>query len=124
MRLPSFFKRGGRESDWLPVDEAEELTLDELVPDRELLTDCRVRAEVIVAGVVIKTDSVIRDGKRQFEAELDDESGKILRLVWLGRRSIPGLIPGATVRIRGTLQSRADRFTMIDPSYTILNRRA
>lgn len=45
-----------------------------------------------------------------------------LRVVWLGRRRMPGLEPGAKLRFEGMVTVRDGMPTMFNPRYEILTR--
>ncbi|HTJ70061.1 MAG TPA: amino acid permease, partial [Actinospica sp.] len=60
-------------------------------------------------------------GSPALEAELYDETGGIT-LVFLGRRSIPGIEPGAKVRVEGMVGETEGFLAMTNPSYRLLPR--
>ena len=45
-----------------------------------------------------------------------------LRVIWLGRRRVPGIDPGTEVRLEGMLTVRDGVPTMFNPRYEILSR--
>lgn len=45
-----------------------------------------------------------------------------LRVVWLGRRRVPGVDPGCELRLEGMLTLRDGLPTMFNPRYEILSR--
>jgi hypothetical protein len=45
-----------------------------------------------------------------------------LRVVWLGRRRVPGVEPGCELRLQGMLTVRDGLPTMFNPRYEILSR--
>ncbi|MDV8148495.1 hypothetical protein [Arthrobacter sp. B10-11] len=45
-----------------------------------------------------------------------------LRVVWLGRRRVPGVEPGCELRLQGMLTLRDGLPTMFNPRYEILSR--
>lgn len=45
-----------------------------------------------------------------------------LRVVWLGRRRVPGIDPGCELRLEGMLTVRDGLPTMFNPRYEILSR--
>ncbi|MCY1219353.1 hypothetical protein D9M72_313260 [compost metagenome] len=45
-----------------------------------------------------------------------------LRVVWLGRRRVPGVDPGCELRLEGMLTVRDGLPTMFNPRYEILSR--
>jgi hypothetical protein len=49
---------------------------------------------------------------------LEDATGEI-HLVFLGRRGIPGLAPGAVVTVEGTAGVDNDRLVLLNPLYQI-----
>ncbi|HEV2345670.1 MAG TPA: amino acid permease [Actinocrinis sp.] len=60
-------------------------------------------------------------GSPALEAELYDETGGIT-LVFLGRRSIPGIEPGARMRVEGMVGETEGFLAMANPSYVLLPR--
>ena len=60
-------------------------------------------------------------GSPALEAELYDETGGIT-LVFLGRRAIPGIEPGAKVRVEGMVGETEGYLAMTNPSYRLLPR--
>jgi amino acid transporter len=60
-------------------------------------------------------------GSPALEAELYDETGGIT-LVFLGRRSIPGIEPGAKLRVEGMVGETEGYLAMTNPSYRLLPR--
>lgn len=57
-------------------------------------------------------------GTATFEVTLDDGTGSI-RLVFLGRRSIPGITPGTSLRVIGTVGIHHGRLALLNPRYRI-----
>jgi hypothetical protein len=60
-------------------------------------------------------------GSPALEAELYDETGGIT-LVFLGRRNIPGIEPGARMRVEGMVGEMEGYLAMSNPSYVLLPR--
>ena len=58
-------------------------------------------------------------GGARLEAELSDPTGSVV-LVFLGRRRIPGLVPGTVLEARGTPRAHAGRTEIINPLYELL----
>ncbi len=54
-----------------------------------------------------------------FEAELYDATGSAV-LVFFGRRSIPGLVPGVAIEVRGTPRAHQGRTEILNPLYELL----
>lgn len=53
--------------------------------------------------------------------EVADPSGTVAA-VWLGRREIPGIELGRTVRLEGRVSRRGDRLTLYNPRYELHHR--
>ena len=78
------------------------------------------RARVEVGGVVQSLTHPPRTGgPLQLVVGLYDGSGTV-EIVWLGRRSIPGIRPGVRLRVRGRVARRGGVPTIFNPSYDIL----
>jgi hypothetical protein len=60
-------------------------------------------------------------GSPALECELYDASGG-LTLVFLGRRHIPGIEPGATMRVEGMIGEMEGYLAMKNPTYLLLPR--
>ena len=58
------------------------------------------------------------DAEASLEAELFDGTDGVT-LIWLGRRRIPGIEPGRTMRVRGRLAMRDGRKVLYNPFYEI-----
>jgi hypothetical protein len=77
--------------------------------------------EYVFAGVLASV-TVRPDGASQgFDAELFDGTGRV-RLVWLGRRRIPGIDPGRRMSVTGRVVRApgAPIATVFNPRYTLL----
>lgn len=105
-----------------PEATRSKLTLDQLAPGRVPIAQCTDRSECTVAGRIQAVEQAEPGRPHALKAVLEDDSGATIRLVWLGRTSIPGIGPGVSVRASGTVQTRGGTHTIVDPSYTILNR--
>ncbi len=53
------------------------------------------------------------------EAELYDGTGTV-DLIWLGRRRIPGIEPGRSLRVRGRISEQGSREVIYNPWYELL----
>ncbi|MBW8173453.1 OB-fold nucleic acid binding domain-containing protein [Ornithinimicrobium sp. Arc0846-15] len=62
-------------------------------------------------------------GKRpELRVELYDGTA-ILELIWLGRRSIAGIAPGAYLTVSGRIAQHGDNLVMYNPGYDLLPAR-
>lgn len=83
---------------------------------------CRTRERVAISGVIRAVTFAPVHGAPELVAELYDGSGSI-DLIWLGRRSIPGIDPGRRLWVEGMLcRTSPDhpRPVIYNPSYRIL----
>jgi hypothetical protein len=102
------------------VRHAEEIRAwSESVPGTIRIADAPLRSRVRLAGevrvVTVRTDTEWPD----FEAVLDDGTGEV-RIRWLGRESIPGVVPGSRLVVEGVLGEEDGERLMIDPSSEVL----
>ncbi|MDV3220880.1 OB-fold nucleic acid binding domain-containing protein [Intrasporangium sp.] len=86
-----------------------------LVPIRE----ARPRARVTVAGEVRTVALRPRVDVPALDVELWDGVDAI-HLVWLGRRSIPGISPGIRLRATGRVTVQRRTLTIFNPAYEIV----
>ena len=73
-----------------------------------------VQADANVATVTITP----RGGHPALEVELRDGSGAVT-LLWLGRRQIPGIDPGRTIKVWGRISCHEGRRLMYNPRYEL-----
>lgn len=85
--------------------------IGDLVP-RQL---ARVRGEV--RSVTLRPSEEVA----ALDAELFDGT-EVLHLVWLGRRTIPGVVPGVKLEASGRVTRQRDVLTMFNPTYEIIAR--
>ncbi len=82
------------------------------------IADCRQRDVVDVAGLLRAVQLRPRGTSVTMEAELWDGTGQV-KLVWLGRRDIPGIQPGRKIVVHGRLTSVKGERTIFNPSYEL-----
>ena len=92
------------------VDELGTTTLDIRVPED------RWRYGMMLAHYYAPGST--QDATASLEAELFDGTEGVT-LIWLGRRRIPGIEPGRTMRVRGRLALREGRKVLYNPYYEI-----
>jgi hypothetical protein len=80
--------------------------------------DCSCGQEVTVLGRLRSVELCPRDAIATLEAELFDGTEGVT-LVWLGRRRIPGIEPGRTVRAHGRIAVRDGRKVLYNPYYEL-----
>jgi amino acid transporter len=82
------------------------------------IAESQQRERVDLAGTLRAVTMRPRGGSLSTEAELWDGTGQVT-LVWLGRRSIPGVEPGRRIVVHGRLASRKGEPTIFNPSYEL-----
>jgi amino acid transporter len=92
-----------------------------LVPDGAVpIGELRHRDRVTTAGRVRQVRVQPRSGVATLQATLVDSSGEVL-VVFLGRRHIAGIVPGANLAITGVVGERAGRLEILNPIYQLLS---
>lgn len=81
-------------------------------------SECSCGDEVTVLGRLRTVELCPRDAVATLEAELFDGTEGVT-LVWLGRRRIPGIEPGRTVRAHGRMAVRDGRKVLYNPYYEL-----
>jgi hypothetical protein len=79
---------------------------------------CADRQQVCVVGMLRTVTIQPRGQSPSLQAELWDGSGSI-ELVWIGRRRIPGIEPGRTLRAEGRITKRDGHRVMFNPRYEL-----
>ncbi|WP_371818252.1 hypothetical protein [Pseudarthrobacter sp. C4D7] len=91
------------------------------------------RGRVMCQGHIESVTFVPADRTAEFSAIVaEDDAGRPgapgqrrpprLRIVWLGRRRVPGIEAGAEIRVEGMLARGKDMPTIFNPRYEILSR--
>lgn len=106
------------------TSDVDELDADDLTEKSEAggaqrACDCRSGDEVTVLGRLRSVDLCPGSSEAAVEAELFDGTDDVT-LVWLGRRRIPGIEPGRTVKARGRLAERDGQKVLYNPYYELL----
>lgn len=105
------------------TSEVEVLDADDLSEDAERegaqrAAECASGQEVTVFGRLRTVEFCSPDANASLEAELFDGTDGVT-LIWMGRRRIPGIEPGRTMRARGRLAVRDGRKVIYNPFYEI-----
>jgi hypothetical protein len=105
------------------TSDVEELDAENLSGDAERsgaqrADTCLCGQEVTVLGRLRSVEYGPQDAAATLEAELFDGTEGVT-LIWLGRRRIPGIEPGRTMRVRGRLALREGRKVLYNPYYEI-----
>jgi RecG-like helicase len=83
------------------------------------IQNCEDRQRVQLTGTVSTVTIAPRAGHPALEVELRDGSGAV-SLVWLGRRQIPGIDPGRTLKVWGRISCRDEKRLIYNPRYELM----
>ncbi|MHA6628475.1 OB-fold nucleic acid binding domain-containing protein [Pseudonocardia sichuanensis] len=102
------------------VDEldADDLSAGAQKSGAQRASDCACGQEVTMLGRLRSVEFRPQNADASLEAELFDGTDGVT-LIWLGRRRIPGIEPGRTMRVRGRLALRDGRKVLYNPYYEI-----
>jgi hypothetical protein len=98
--------------------DAEELQRDSAMCGAVPAGECRRGQVVSVSGRLRTVAYTPRTNLPTLEADLYDGSD-VVTLVFLGRRSIPGIEPGRQLTARGRIAIRDDRKVIYNPYYEL-----
>jgi RecG-like helicase len=98
-----------------------ELTSESLWCGRPIarqVRDVRPRFRLVVTGRICAVETVSFGGSPTYRIVIDDGTGQ-LELLFLGRRTIAGLVVGARCSVEGTAQLARGRFVVWNPLYKL-----
>jgi hypothetical protein len=90
------------------------------VPGTTAIAAGKLRERARFAGVVSRITVRPVHGFDALEIELYDGSGE-LSVLWLGRRTIPGLTLGSRLVVEGVLGLERDRRRVVNPTFEFLS---
>jgi RecG-like helicase len=99
--------------------ESEELQRNVREEGSVPIQQCEDRQRVQLTGVVSTVTINPRAGQPALEVQLRDGSGTVT-LVWLGRRQIPGIDPGRTLKVWGRISCQEGKRLIYNPRYELL----
>lgn len=85
-------------------------------PGTVRIRDAGTRSRVRLAGVVRRITVRPLEGNESLEALLYDGTGEVI-VVWMGRRSIPGLNLGTRLVVEGLLADHRSGRRVVNPSF-------
>jgi RecG-like helicase len=83
------------------------------------IQSCEDRQQVSLTGTVSTITIAPRAGHPALEVQLRDGSGSVT-LVWLGRRQIPGIDPGRTLKVWGRISCHEGKRLLYNPRYELI----
>jgi len=81
--------------------------------------EAKPRQAVAVRGALVAVTLSPRRTSRWLEADLTDGTG-VLRLIWMGRRSIAGITPGRRLVVHGRIGLEAGHKVIYNPVYELV----
>jgi len=106
---------GGSQKVWT----TDEMRRSAMVEGTTPLGELTYRQRALVAGRVRTMSVQPWSGVSALECTIVDDTGA-LRIVFLGRRSIAGIEPGAVLRAEGMIGRHGGRLAMINPRYDLI----
>jgi len=85
----------------------------------EPIAACRDRSVVTIRGELRSLRVRPVDGASCLEAELRDDEGAAVTLIWLGRTRIGGIIEGRRLTVHGRIGRRRDERILYNPRYDL-----
>jgi amino acid transporter len=98
--------------------QAQELQAQVASASATPIAEAQDREPAVIAGTLRAVTVRPRGNSPALQAELWDGSGSIT-LVWLGRRSIPGIEPGRRMLVRGRVTQLRGERTLFNPIYEL-----
>ena len=98
--------------------DADEMSMRSGAEGAQRACDCRSGEEVTVMGRLRSVELCPTDEAATLEAELFDGTQGVT-LIWLGRRRIPGIEPGRTIKVRGRMAERDGQKVLYNPYYEL-----
>lgn len=86
------------------------------IPGAAAIAEAPTRTPVKLAGVVKRITVHPEHGLEALEALLTDGTGE-MSVLWMGRRSIPGLTLGTRVVVEGVVGEQRQGRRMVNPSF-------
>lgn len=84
----------------------------------QLIGQCQPGSQVEVVGNIRSVSVQPSLKSPSLEIELYDGSG-VVTVVWMGRRTIPGIVAGRTLKVCGRLTCNTDRPIIFNPRYEL-----
>ena len=82
------------------------------------IAQCNDREAVCILGTLRTVTFRPRAGVPALQAELWDGTGTVT-VVWLGRRTIPGIDPGRAIKVRGRITALGGQRVIYNPIYEL-----
>ena len=112
-----FFRRMSESDEQRYAEEIERWS--DSIPGTVRIRQAPLRDRVKLAGVVRRITVRPLEGHESLEALLYDGTGEVT-VVWMGRRTIPGLDLGTRVVVEGLLADQRGERRVVNPAFEFL----
>jgi hypothetical protein len=109
-----FFRRMAESDEQRYAEEIEAWAAS--IPETVRIRDAKTRSRAKLAGVVRRITVRPLEGHESLEALLYDGTGDVT-VVWMGRRSIPGLNLGTRLVVEGLLAEQRSERRVVNPTF-------
>lgn len=99
--------------------DAEEMAESSQASGAQRACDCGRGEEVTMQGRLRNVEACSKSSNATMQAEFFDGTDSVA-LVWIGRRRIPGIEPGARLLVRGRLGDRNGQKVIYNPYYELM----
>ena len=89
------------------------------IPDSIRIAEAEARGRVKIAGVVNRITVLPMEGNETLEALVSDGTGEVT-VVFMGRRSIPGLSLGTRVVVEGAIGELRGHRRIVNPRFELV----
>ena len=86
--------------------------------ETQQINECQPGARIEIVGTVRSVTIAPTIKNPTLKIELYDGSG-VVTVVWMGRRSIPGVVAGRTMKVCGRLTCNTEHPTIFNPRYEL-----
>jgi hypothetical protein len=87
-------------------------------PIARQVREVRPRSRLVVTGAILAAETIGLSGSSTYRIVLEDGTGE-LEVLFLGRRTIGGLVVGARCSVEGTAHLTRGRFVVWNPLYKL-----
>lgn len=98
--------------------DADELSRDAVRGGARQAAQCHSGEQVVMLGRLRSVEFCPHGAAASLQAELFDGTDGVT-LIWMGRRRIPGIEPGRTIKVRGRIAIREGHKVLYNPHYEL-----
>lgn len=98
--------------------DADDLSRDAVRGGAQPVAQCQSGEQVVMLGRLRAVEFCPHGAAASLQAELFDGTDGVT-LIWMGRRRIPGIEPGRTIKVRGRIAMREGQKVLYNPYYEL-----